>query len=187
LTPFEAYLKYLALKMHFSSSYDYVKYQGKVSAKIESFTKRNDRYHFYKLSKRDNLERFLVANLFVNDKIWVGQLLDEEATNRYLEFEKRQNSLSYMFKSEIKQIDDLNEWIKTESDYPKLYSAYKRGKVSPETMIILNGLLNIFPYWDRNIEDTVLYPEVITKLNKLSAFIKYDKSKYKEILKQNFS
>jgi len=47
---FDVYKTYLAIKNHFTTDYDYVKYGGKVTAKLETFTKRSDRYFFHKLS-----------------------------------------------------------------------------------------------------------------------------------------
>ena len=46
---FDAYKTYLALKRHFTSDYDYFKYNGKVRAGVESFLKRNDKFFFRKL------------------------------------------------------------------------------------------------------------------------------------------
>ena len=43
---YDAYCLYLAINNHFhSDSYDFFKYNGKVSAKLESFMKRKDKYH----------------------------------------------------------------------------------------------------------------------------------------------
>ena len=48
---FDVYKTYLAVKLHFTSdTYDYYKYDGKVNAKLDTFTKRKDRYFFHKLS-----------------------------------------------------------------------------------------------------------------------------------------
>ena len=40
---FKAYKLYLAVKNHFTTSYDYFKYNGKVNAKEDSFLKRRDK------------------------------------------------------------------------------------------------------------------------------------------------
>lgn len=173
--------------MHFSSPYyDYVKYNGKVKANESSFSKKNNVYHFHKLSKKLDLEKFLIANFFVDDRLWIGELFEPKAHEIYLEYNKRQAAMTYRFKEEIKKIDNLNEWIKTDGKYPKLYVEYKQGRISPETLIIMNDVLDIFNYWARNIQDPILYPEQMNKLNKLRPFVKYDKEKYTEILKQNF-
>ena len=44
MNEFEAYKHYLALKLHFSSDYDYFKYNGKTNATQQSFEKRKDRF-----------------------------------------------------------------------------------------------------------------------------------------------
>ena len=41
---FDAYKVYLALRQHFTSVYDYFKYNGKVRAGVESFLKRKDKF-----------------------------------------------------------------------------------------------------------------------------------------------
>ena len=69
---FEVYKTYLAVKLHFTSaSYDYIKYEGKINAKLDTFTSRNDRYFFHKLStryKQDEILDFFVANFAKDDK-----------------------------------------------------------------------------------------------------------------------
>jgi hypothetical protein len=58
---FAMYIYYLALKKHFTSNYDFFKYNGKVTASIDAFENRNDKYHFYKLSKRSDGKEFILA------------------------------------------------------------------------------------------------------------------------------
>ena len=36
---FDVFKTYLAVKNHFTTDYDYIKYDGRVTAKLESFTK----------------------------------------------------------------------------------------------------------------------------------------------------
>ena len=76
------FLKYRSrVKLHFTTNtYDYIQYAGKVNCKLETFTKRNDRYFFHKLSKKYNAEQaldFFEANFLHNDKKWIGQTLPE--------------------------------------------------------------------------------------------------------------
>ena len=82
LTAYETFGLYLALKNHFSKeSYNYFKYQGKTNVSRESFMNRKDRFHFQKLSRMydsDEMPDFMVANFLHNEKIWVGDLLQEE-------------------------------------------------------------------------------------------------------------
>ena len=68
---FDVYKTYLAVKLHFTTdTYDYYKYGGKVNTKLDTFTKRKDRYFFHKLSTRyaeDNILDFFVSN-FLSDQ-----------------------------------------------------------------------------------------------------------------------
>jgi len=71
---FDVFKTYLAVKNHFTTDYDFNKYGGRVTAKLESFTKRPDRYFFHKLSKKYNVlndiniyERKIPKNIYPTD------------------------------------------------------------------------------------------------------------------------
>ena len=51
---FNAYKLYLAVKNHFTTNYDFFKYNGKVNAKEDSFLKRRDKFFFAKLQRKYN-------------------------------------------------------------------------------------------------------------------------------------
>ena len=73
MDPYESYKLYNALKLHFESDYDAVKYNFKTTVKPQSFFKRKDKYFFAKIAKtyeKDLLE-FYVSN-FKNDMKYVG-------------------------------------------------------------------------------------------------------------------
>ena len=86
---FDVYKTYLAVKLHFASdTYDYYKYDGKVNAKLDTFTKRKDRYFFHKLSTRyaeSDILDFFVANFLADSKRWIGNLLANDGRNVYLD------------------------------------------------------------------------------------------------------
>ena len=70
LKPWDAYLIYTAIKLHFDSeSYDAVRYNYKTSVKEKSFFARKDKYFFAKLAKRypekQTLINYYIANLFI--------------------------------------------------------------------------------------------------------------------------
>ena len=100
---FEVFKLYLAIKLHFTTdTYNYEEYGGKVNCKLETFTKRNDRYFFHKLSKRYN-ERdildFFVSNFATNSSKWVGNLVQNDGREIYLEFKKRKEAFGYHFRN----------------------------------------------------------------------------------------
>ena len=51
MNEFEAYKEYIALKLHFTSDYDYFKYNGKTNVTLHSFEERKDKYHFKRLRR----------------------------------------------------------------------------------------------------------------------------------------
>ena len=91
---YDAYKIYHALKLHFTSNYDYMKYNGKANASVDSFLKRNDRPFFGKVARKykDDTKDFFISNFIVNPKGWIGNFNEEN----YLNWKKRNQSLKYL-------------------------------------------------------------------------------------------
>ena len=66
---FEAYKIYHALKLHFTSDYDYAKYNGKAKVTVDSYLKRKDRPFFAKVARKymttENTKNFFISNFIV--------------------------------------------------------------------------------------------------------------------------
>jgi hypothetical protein len=193
MTGYEAFSIYNALKLHFSQqSYDYFKYNGKSRISVSSFENRKDKYHFYKLSrkyKEDEYINFLVANFILNDKTWAGDLLKDEAEANYLRRMKYMQSMSYSFDNDcsliFEDLNDPNEVLKVEDgEYPVLLMMAFRKEIQPETLVILNALINFFPVWERQISDTIRWPDYRMKMLKYTAFVPFDSVKYRLMLKK---
>lgn len=190
MMPFEAYQTFLAVKSHFTTdNYDYVKYNGKVSASQTSFETRKDKYQFYKLSKHKDPLKYLVANFVDGDLKWVGDLFNDDSEKVYSEWLKRQQSLSYIFEQDLNKLltdFDTNVIVKN-GQHPYLLKQYLRRQISIETIIILNDILGFFGHWNKKIEDTVLWPSIYKKLSKYKPFFHYDAFKCRKILKDKFA
>ena len=194
MTGYEAFGLYESLKLHFSKdSYDFFKYNGKTNISITSFENRKDKYHFYKLSRRltnrDDLISFIVANLIAKESLWVGDLLTEDAEVNFRQRQKVIQSLSYIFENDCKTIfentNDPNDVIKVnDGEYPFLLKSTLQKTIQIETLCILNQMLNFLPMWDKKITDTIRWPEVSRKVKKYAAFLPKDVVKYKLILKK---
>jgi hypothetical protein len=186
MTDYEAYKLYCALKRHFQSdSYDYFKYNGKVKVSYSAFEKRNDKYFFSKLAKHKDPVGFLVANLYDNLDIWIGDLVNEQATEmNYRDWLKKKQSLSYMFKSDMDIVENLVDEFKVSGgQHPKLLQRYLGRQIKPETLIIIDKVNKgcLFKYWNDSLSDPVWKTEY-NKLIKLSPFIPVDLDKYKGIM-----
>jgi hypothetical protein len=56
MNPIDAYQMFTAVKLHFTSDgYDYFRYHGKVRVDADKFETRRDKYHYYKLTKAEEL------------------------------------------------------------------------------------------------------------------------------------
>ncbi len=193
ITAYETFQLYNALKLHFTGSYDYFKYNGKSNISIDTFERRKDKYHFYKLSRKytnkDDMFKFLVANFVENDKMWVGDLLEEGAHANYLRRQKAIQSLTYVFENDIRNIfegvEDKNALMRCkDGEYPPLLLKYLRREITIETLCVLEKLLSFMNVWDNCITETIRWPSIKLRIVKYQPFITFDEVKFKLKLKQ---
>jgi hypothetical protein len=187
MSAFDCYKEYLALKNHFSSpNYDYFKYNGKLKANSSSFDTRKDKLFFQKLAKHPDVHNFLVANLSKNEKAWIKELAySEEAEKTYKDWLKRNQSLTYVIKNEIKQLDspfDSNFIVSKDKPHPQLLRLYLGGYVSLETLCVLLDITKAKKHWDSKMEYDPIYQEIKLKIEKYTPFVKYEKEKVKNIV-----
>jgi len=191
---FDAYKTYLALKRHFTSDYDYFKYNGKVRAGVESFLKRNDKFFFRKLAKKydeKELVDFFVSNFIVSDN-WIGNLISQESEDNYVRFKKRRESLSYHFDTELRWLVDhcrdhdleLNKLLLVENNnHPLLLKLLLQKKISIDTIIIMDSVLNFLHHWGKNLDD-IVWEEKKRLIIKYNKFLTYDPFVYRKKLKE---
>jgi len=186
---FNAYVKYLALKRHFTTdSYDYFKYNGKVRASIDSYRSRNDSFFFLKLARKDDYENIILANMIEKPDIWVRDILEEEGQNRYVNWKKRMDSLGYIFKSDINSMLDEYEdnFVVRDGQHPHIMTMMLQKKISLETFTIMTHLANIFPYWEQKIVDKIVSRDIMKKSRKYKPFLDLDWKRYKTYAKDQF-
>ena len=189
MSGYQACVLYRALKLHFTTDYDFNKYKGKVKYTKAQFDKNKHKFVYEKLAKKysdEELKKFFVANFLQNDTVWVQDLLSHEAYENYVEFNKKQQSLTYVFENDLLNIfnDENHEKLfkSNSNDFPLLLTKLLRDEVSAETVIIMNEFLHFIPKWEKNIKDDFIWPRIKLKLQKYGAFIYYDKSKFKQVL-----
>lgn len=187
--PYDAYIKYLALKSHFQDkNYDYFKYNGKVKAWRTTFETRRDKYFFYKLTKQKDPVEFLIANFIDSDDFYIGDIREDKANEVYTEYRKRQQSLSYVFKNDLSQMkEDFNEnIIVPQNSHPYLLRLYMRKDICLETLILIDRCVKMFAYWDKELSDDIMWPEIKMKAMKYSPFLNVDINKYRDIIISKF-
>lgn len=191
----DAYKVYVALKNHFSQdNYDYFKYNKKTNVTYDSFLKRKDKIFFAKLGNRKEayIEEFLVSNFIVDTKTWIGELLSDESESKYKEWKRKQESLTYVFNSEISFFDGLekdefdNLFKIVDNQHPKILRMYFQNEISLETLIILNSIFRFIEKYDKHITDPI-YKKVSKLCKKYQPFLKFDANKMKNLVKEKLS
>ena len=190
--PADAYRCYLALKNHFTKDhYDYHKYRGKTRATVQAFYKRKDRFWFEKFARQKNdkeIEEFFVSNFIYStdpSTVWIGEMI-KEGEGRYQEWQKKVQSLTYIFKEETesvfenKKMDDMFDCSK---GHPPILKSYLGGDISLESMVIYDRILGYGKNFDERLKDPV-WETVSRKIKKYSPFLNIDVSRYKKILKE---
>ena len=127
------------MKQHFTKdSYDYLKYCGRVKASDNAFNKRKDRYFFEKMSRQKNdkeIEQFFVANFSSCDdpqSLYMADIV-KNGEKVYVAWQKKNQSLSYMFTCEIEEVfgdktfDDM--FSTKENSQPHLVKDFLKGNI----------------------------------------------------------
>lgn len=193
VSPFEVYQKYISLKNHFTKkNYDYFLFNGKSKVSAASFEKRKDKRHFVRLSKiykDEELIRFFVSNFVSKTNLWIGDAVLSEARQVYLQWKGKIQSLSYIFENELNDLfeeeNDFNHIFKVQDgQHPVIVRRVLSGEISLETLIILDRILSLFSGYNKQIEETFIWPELYTKCVKYAPFLNVDKKKYADILKK---
>jgi hypothetical protein len=187
---YDLYIYYLALKKHFTTEYDYFKYNGKVKASQQAFENRKDKFHFYKLAKRKDVKEFILANIMSDPTLWIGDLIDNNrAEDIYLNWNRKQQTLSYVFLNDLSELeDDFNSNLEVkDGQHPRLLELYNMKKVSVETLIIIDDFVKNFSYWEKKITDPIIFPQIKRSVEKIRPFFTYDKLKMKQTLLERFS
>ena len=198
MTSYEAYTLYLAIKLHFTTpNYDYFKHNAKVNSSLNAFLKRNDRFFFHKLATKygDNLIDYYVSNFANKPKVWVGDLVRADGDTIYNKWRKYNESFSYNFRNDCVcvsnaiiadnvRFDDVFNVVS--GQHPRMLRLLLSGKVSIQSVIIFNKILSFVKRWDKEIKETIIWPEKSFKIAKLIPFFKVNLTKCKFIMKEVF-
>jgi hypothetical protein len=150
LSPFDAWSTYVSCTLHFNSgsSYDAFKFNFKgPRCKRETFAAHPQRYTFEKACSKFKLKNdligYYVSNIIAGNT-WIGSMTDDV----YSKWQGCLQSMEYNFKNNLSDIsnqglsfDDLFK-CEYEGDLPYLYKCHHAGKMSLETLTILDILVS---------------------------------------------
>ena len=200
MIPLDVYRTYLSVRNHFTrDTYNFFKFGGKTKASSSAFEKRRDRYIFDKVSKDykdDEVALLFVSNFVAKEKFWIGNTLSEESRNIYTMWRKKIQSLSYIFENDVKAIvDEINDreidfdsvFKIQDGQHPIILRLTLADRISLESFLILNKILDFFPQFNRRIEETIIWPDYYKKCVKYEPFVKVDMTRFKFILKKQLN
>jgi len=184
---YDCFCEYTALKAHFTSDYDYVKYNGKIkSASPKNFAQSNLKVFFQKLAKHRDIRGFLIANFLQDTTAWIRELAySDKAETVYAEWNKTVQSLTYIFTQEIEKLDqdDFNaNFIAKDGNHPLILKLFLRKEISLETLTVLIDLTGSDKYLNKVLKNDIVWGEIYFKISKYRPFLVYDREKTKKIL-----
>ena len=196
MTGFKAFRYYLALKLHFNNDkYNVFENKGNIKYSYENFNSRNDRHIFDKLARKfdtdKDLIQFLVANFAYGHDNMIFAI--EEANEYYLEWQKRKQSISRIFKDDLNTIElesqknalSLDQIINfTLNEYPSIIKLYLGKKIAIESVSILNDSLDFIPKWKQNQSGMLILESDIRRIEKIKGFVKYEQERIKPIFNE---
>jgi hypothetical protein len=137
----------------------------------------------------EEIINFFVSNFVSCDdpqSLWVGQII-KEGEEIYKNWMKKVQSLSYHFKEEVSSIfnsKNFDEMFFIEQNkHPKILKSHLQKKISLESLVILNLILDYKTQFDKKLNDPV-WEFTSMRIEKYSPFIHIDRSKFTKILKE---
>jgi ABC-type Fe3+/spermidine/putrescine transport system ATPase subunit len=136
----------------------------------------------------EEIINFFVSNFASCDdpqSLWIGQII-KEGEETYTNWMRRKQSLSYIFKEEVSILNSKNfdEMFSIQGNkHPLIIKNYLQKKISLETLIILNNILEYTKEFDKKLQDPV-WEFVSMRIEKYSPFIHIDSNKFKSILRE---
>ena len=134
---------------------------------------------------------FLTAILFGS-----ATLVGKSGEENYARWQKRIESLSYVFENDCNTLLDFieekgikfDDLFKVKSgQHPPLVKLYLANKITVETMVILNDILNYSKQFNKEIGETVIWPKKHKLLMNYKPFLKYNITKMKMIIKKKIN
>tara|TARA_Y100000748_G_scaffold286071_1_gene269074 strand:- start:10974 stop:11555 length:582 start_codon:yes stop_codon:yes gene_type:complete len=181
----DTYLMYCAMKAHFGKTdYDFVTYHGKTRIKRDSFYKRKDRGFFVKISRKykteENIKNYFVSNFIKDGKGYVSNFNDEN----YEEWKDKRANFYNQFTLEIKPlVKNFNPLFNIEKDeHPILLKEYLGKRVSLETLIVLDELVEFSKTWNKKLSEDYIWQDIKKLMNNYKRFLTLDKNRYRIVL-----
>lgn len=174
---YDAYNIYLAMRLHFSSDYDFFRYNGKSRTSESTFNKRKDKYSFHKLAREYDEQKLinLLAVLFCHkDSVYVGDMFGPTAETMLKEDTEWKASWKSNFLEDLNKVEDFSKAIRvTPWQYPALLTLAFQKDISYNTLAMLETNLGTLTAWNNKLSDDFIWESYYKKLKKYAPFVFY--------------
>ena len=192
ITGFRCYKYYIAIKLHFTKdNYNVFETRGNVKGSEQAFIARNDRYLFERIARKHQTDRevikYFVANFSYGNDACVYD--ESSAEDNLQEFTRRRESLTRVVSNDLNEVilQKEKQGLSRKQVFefnldspPLLLKMYLGGKVTIETMFLLNKINGYLQLWHNN-SSMLLWEEEIRRIEKCEGFVKFNESKLSPI------
>ena len=178
----DVYIMYCAMKAHFSrKDYDFNKYGGKTKVSRASFFKRKDRHFFVKLSRKYKtdieIKNYYISNFIKDKKGYIANFSDENYKSWLL---KRSGFFEQFVMELSPYIKEFQPLFEVEgNNHPKLLKEFLGSRVSLETMIVLDELVEYGKNWDKLLEGDIIWIDLKKLMENYKGFLTINKNLYR--------
>ncbi len=182
MEPIDVYIMYCAMKAHFSrKDYDFNKYGGKTKVSRDSFFKRKDRHFFVKLSRKYStdieIKNYYISNFIKDKRGYIANFSDDN----YKSWLLKRSGFFEQFVIELSPyIKEFQPLFEVEgNNHPKLLKEFLGSRVSLETMIVLDELVEYGKNWDKLLEGDIIWIDLKKLMENYKGFLTINKNLYR--------
>lgn len=185
---FLGYQQFMAIKLHFTGTYDFFKYNGKTRMGWKQFEKFPGKRIIHTLLHKHK-EKYVefVATGFATDPTlsWVGDFLGGDADKHWTQHLRYMQAIKHNYQNELQELmeladDDIRKVLLGGGDLPLIERRRQKGLTSIETCCILD---DIFQYINRNDCKHPLW-EKTKAITDYSPFLALNRATFVEVTKK---
>ena len=123
-----------------------------------------------------------------NPNVWIREVIDEQGVEVYEDWQKRIESLSYTFKTELNKLKEeyRDNFVVHTGQHPHLITLYLQKQISLETFTILCHISKTFDYWEKEVVDKIVASDIMLLSKKYYPFLEIEEKKFSKIVKERF-
>jgi len=186
---------FLALKLHFNSNYNFLRYNGKLSPQTltvkEGFilNKLNS-----KLPTEEMIINFFVYNMVEswwkngNIATYYGNYVNKEYILAYEKWQAWLDSSEHNFRNDLLQFEckKLKDIVTLDTGHPEVFKVMSSGRMHPSSVaILLICAPQILRYWEAKAADPVM-EQFVKTIKSYSVFLKINQERHTKILENQF-